>query len=56
MATLQLNPATASGNNMFTGYFYNTYWEIIQKDLCAFFIEFFKGSYIPKKSLPQLWF
>lgn len=46
-AIKEMNPASSPGNDGFTGYFYNSCWEIIQDDLCAFILDYFKGAYIP---------
>lgn len=44
----QLNPSSSPGNDGFTGYFYRSCWEIIQADVYAFIVDFFKGAYLPR--------
>lgn len=44
-----MNQSSAPGNDGFTGYFYSACWDIIQADLCAFVLDFFKGTHIPQE-------
>lgn len=44
-----MNPASAPGGDGCTWYFYSACWEIIQSDLCAFILDFFKGAYITRE-------
>lgn len=47
-AIKQLSPTSSPGNDGFTGYFYQSCWEIIHDDVMAFVLDFFKGAYIQR--------
>lgn len=45
-AIQQLNPTSSPGNDGYTGHVYRACWKIIQEDVYAFILDFFKGAYI----------
>ncbi|MCH84849.1 RNA-directed DNA polymerase (Reverse transcriptase), partial [Trifolium medium] len=45
-AVFSLNKDSAPGPDGFGGFFYQTYWDIIHKDVCDAVIEFFRTSYL----------
>lgn len=46
-AIKDMNLASSLGSDGVTGFFYTACWDIIQRDLCAFVLDYFKGAYIP---------
>lgn len=46
-AIKQLSQSSSPGTDGFMGYFYQSCWSIIQKDVMAFVYDFFKGAYCP---------
>lgn len=47
-AIKHMNPASLTGNDNFTCYFYLACWDIIKVDQCAFVLDFFQRSYLPR--------
>lgn len=46
-AIKQMNPSSSPGTDGFTGFFYQSCWDIIRDDVYAFVLDFFKGAYLP---------
>ncbi|MCH86209.1 RNA-directed DNA polymerase (Reverse transcriptase) [Trifolium medium] len=45
-AVFSLNKDSAPGPDGFSGFFYQTYWEIIQKEVCNAVMEFFSTGFL----------